>query len=233
MQIRKGLYHITGAAWGSLGEAYCLTHSEGYVLIDMGSPGALKNILENMDYWGIDASKVTHVLITHGHDDHVGDAYYFKNLGAKIVVGASDAPMLEAGNLGIDSPCTNHKMPPCKPDILIEKDCKLTIGNLEFEILSIPGHTNGTLLYLVNYNSELILFGGDMFNVFGKWGEDVLTGWKGDLSYSSEKMVNSFARLYKMNYKPDLVLCGHGIPRFGRDVEVIRQAYAFCIKNDR
>lgn len=121
MQIRKGLYHITGAAWGSLGEAYCLTHSEGYVLIDMGSPGALKNILENMDYWGIDASKVTHVLITHGHDDHVGDAYYFKNLGAKIVVGASDAPMLEAGNLGIDSPCTNHKMPPCKPDILIEK----------------------------------------------------------------------------------------------------------------
>ena len=44
MQIRKGLYHITGAAWGSLGEAYCLTHSEGYVLIDMGSPGALKNI---------------------------------------------------------------------------------------------------------------------------------------------------------------------------------------------
>ena len=115
--------------------------------------------------------------------------------------------MLEAGNLGIDSPCTNHKMPPCKPDILIEKDCKLTIGNLEFEILSTPGHTNGTLLYLVNYNSELILFGGDMFNVFGKWGEDVLTGWKGDLSYSSEKMVNSFARLYKMNYKPESYIC--------------------------
>ncbi len=233
MQIRKGLYHITGASWGYLGEAYCLKHSEGYVLIDMGSPGALENILKNMDYWGIDENKVTHVLITHGHDDHVGAAYYFKNLGAKIVVGASDAPMLEAGNLGVDSPCTNHKMPPCKADILIEKDCKLQIGDLEFTVISAPGHTDGTLVYLVNYHSELILFAGDMFNVFGKWGEIVLTGWKGDLTYNSGKLVDSFARLYKMKHEPDLVLCGHGLPRFGSDAEVIRQAYAYCIKNDR
>lgn len=209
MKINDRIYWISGGPWGYLGNAYAIKHSNGYVLVDTGSPEALDVIVKNLKYWNIDENKITHVLITHAHDDHTGCAHYFQKCGAKIVMGKEDAKMLEDGHLGEYSPCTNHVMPACKADILIDKDEILQIGDLEFEILCLPGHTDG------------------------KWGEFTRTGWKGDLSYNSKKLGESFERLYKLKEEPDLALAGHGIPRFGKEAEVIRLAYKYYLKFDR
>ncbi len=233
MQIRKRVYLISGGPWGYLGNAYVVKHSEGYVMVDSSSPEALDTILSNLKYWGIDPKQITHVLLTHGHDDHLGGAKYFRELGAKIVIGKADTKMLEDGHLGEDSPCTNHVMPPTKPDILIDKNCSLQVGDLDFTIITVPGHTDGSVIFLLTVEDDLILFPGDMFYTDGKWGEITRTGWKGDLTYDSKKLGESFKKLYSMRYNPTLVLAGHGIPRFGADAEVIREAYAYYLKNDR
>ncbi|GAA3018559.1 MBL fold metallo-hydrolase [Tetragenococcus solitarius] len=232
MQIRKNIYQITGGMWGYLGNAYIVKYSEGYVMIDTGSPNALDSILENLNYWDIDPNKITHLLLTHGHDDHLGGAKYFKEeLGAKIIIGKEDVRMLEEGNLGEDSPCINHTMPPTTADILISEDCFLEIGNLVFTVITTPGHTNGSLVYLIHLDNESILFPGDTFYVEGNQGELILSGWKGDLTYDSKKLGESLKKIYTPRYKITLTLAGHGIPRFGPDS--IQEAYASYLKNDR
>ena len=82
MKINDRIYWISGGPWGYLGNAYAIKHSNGYVLVDTGSPEALDVIVKNLKYWNIDENKITHVLITHAHDDHTGCAhcniYYFE-----------------------------------------------------------------------------------------------------------------------------------------------------------
>lgn len=233
MQILKNIFWVAGAPWGTLGNAYLIKYSQGYILLDCSRPNALPNIIRNLDYWNIEKEKISHILLTHGHDDHVGEAAYFKEIGAKIVVGKADAQLLKLGTLGEENPCTNHVMPPVVPDILIGEDRTIEIAELTFTIHCVPGHTDGSLIYLLNMENQLILFAGDMFYIEGKYGEEVLTGWKGDLSYNSKKLGESFKKIYAKKYAPDIVLTGHGIPRFGKDAECIKMAYRYYLKNDR
>lgn len=232
MQIRKNIYQLSGGSWGLLGNVYLVKYSEGYVMIDAGNPAALDSIRENLKYWEIDPNKITHLLLTHGHDDHTGTAKYFKEeYDVKIVIGQEDAQMLQAGNLGEESPCTSHIMPPTTADILISEDCSLVIGDLNFKVLKTPGHTVGSLVYLVKIEKENILFSGDTFYVEGNQGESALTGWKGDLTYDAKKLGESLRKIYLSKYEIDLILSGHGIPRFGSDS--VREAYAYYLKNCR
>ena len=64
MKINDRIYWISGGPWGYLGNAYAIKHSNGYVLVDTGSPEALDVIVKNLKYWNIDENKITHVLIT-------------------------------------------------------------------------------------------------------------------------------------------------------------------------
>ena len=45
MKINDRIYWISGGPWGYLGNAYAIKHSNGYVLVDTGSPEALDVIV--------------------------------------------------------------------------------------------------------------------------------------------------------------------------------------------
>ncbi len=47
MKINDRIYWISGGPWGYLGNAYAIKHSNGYVLVDTGSPEALDVIVKN------------------------------------------------------------------------------------------------------------------------------------------------------------------------------------------
>jgi len=234
MKLRENIYQLSGAAFGQLGSAYAIQYGSEFVLIDTSHQDALETIKCSMKYWGINENKITHVLLTHGHDDHSGCASYFQELGAKIYVGAEDKDMLEWGNFGEESPCTNHFMPSFTPDYLIESDEKISIGNLEFNAIKVPGHTDGTTIYTLEIDEDFVLFSGDFFFPDGERGDQAQTGWKGDMSYSVEKLSKSFAKLWALKLKPTIVLGGHGIPLFGANAErSILLAYKFHMLNNR
>lgn len=234
MKLRNDLYQLTGAEYGTLGSVYALAYEDGYVLIDSGMPDALPVIKKTMQYWDIDETAITHVFLTHGHDDHCGNAAYFQSLGASIIIGAEDSYMLENGNLGENSPCINHIMPPCFPDYLITKDEGFTLKNLQIQAYKMPGHTDGTVLYTAMLNGELIVFSGDFFYPCGERGEFAQTGWKGDMSYNPENMTKSFTRLYRMGLQPDMILSSHGVPLFGEKAKsCIQVAFKYHILNNR
>jgi len=234
MQLRKKLFMVSGGTYGRLGNAYAIQHDRGFVLIDCSVPGAQETICKNLHYWGIPENEITHVLLTHGHDDHAGCAAYFQLRGAKVCVGSADAHMLINGNFGPDSPQTNHVMPACRPDILLENDTVLNVGGLSIKVFTMRGHTDGSVIYYVHLDEDEVLFAGDMFFTDGEKGDQAFTGWKGDMTYSGEKLGESFARLWKLNLRPTVVLGGHGIARIGNDAhEAIKVAYKYWQSNNR
>ena len=234
MKIRNRLYMVSGGIYGQLGNVYMVEYGKGCFLVDCGSPASYETIVANIEYWGHTKEDITHVLMTHGHDDHAGTAKYFQENGAKIVVGKADAYMMIEGNFGPRSPFTNHQMPPCNPDILLEGDMTLQIGELEIRVYSMPGHTNGTVIYYLELDDDKILFSGDMFNCDGEQGNVAKIWWTGDMDYSSEKLGSSFEKLWAMNLDPNIVVGGHGNPRIGKDArDMIMLAYKEYLLNYR
>lgn len=85
--------------------------------------------------------RVKYILITHGHQDHVGALSEVKDsTGGLIGIHPEDASRI-----------------PMEPDLLLEDHSFLTFGNLELKVLHTPGHTPGGTCFLI----EEYLFSGD------------------------------------------------------------------------
>lgn len=98
------------------------------------------------------------ILLTHSHWDHIADAAKLKkSLNIPVYVHALDVPNLQKP--GSDQlPCW-IAIEGIEPDGLLDEKSKITVGDLEFEVIHTPGHTPGSLcLYCQN---EGILFSGD------------------------------------------------------------------------
>jgi len=183
MKLRKHLYLLSGGVYGKLGNVYALQHDSGYILIDCGRYDALDIIRQNMAFWNIPEDNITHVLLTHGHDDHAGSASWFQSKGAQVYVGAGDEKSMSDGNFGSNSPFTNHVMPPCHPDVCMKEDMDICAGGLRIHALRMPGHTNGSMIYYLTLDEEVLLFSGDMFFADGETGEEAYTGWQADTAF--------------------------------------------------
>ena len=234
MKLREHLYLLSGGIYGKLGNVYAVQYDGGYILIDCGRYDALDIIQKNMKYWGIASQDITHVLLTHGHDDHAGSSSWFQKHGSQIYVGAGDEAIMKAGNFGTESPFTNHVMPPCSPDVVIVEDMGIHVGNLTLRAYRMPGHTEGSVLYHMVLDKEEIIFSGDMFFADGETGEAAFTGWKGDMSYNGSLLLESFQRLWKLQLHADIVAGGHGIPVIGEHADqIIMLAYKYAMLNNR
>jgi glyoxylase-like metal-dependent hydrolase (beta-lactamase superfamily II) len=107
------------------------------VLIDAANEG--DRLLELSTRLG-----VRKVLQTHGHHDHVQAVPAMRAAGYEVGVSAGDAEMLPA-----------H-------DFLIEDDSVLEVGRLRLRTIHTPGHTPGSLCFLVE-GSPALLAGDTLF----------------------------------------------------------------------
>jgi glyoxylase-like metal-dependent hydrolase (beta-lactamase superfamily II) len=96
------------------------------VLVD--APAEAAEILKQL--------KGTHpryILITHSHTDHVGALSELKSK-LRIPIGTH---RLDANDL------------PLRPDILLDDGEKVFFGNISLKVLHTPGHTPGSLCFLI------------------------------------------------------------------------------------
>ena len=105
---------------------------------------------------------VKHIIVTHGHIDHIAGAQRLKQLtGAPILYNQNDLPLvkmmdIQAGWLGIATP----EVAP--PDSSLEDGQKISITGLTGSVLHTPGHTEGSVcLYLPE--QSLLLAGDTLF----------------------------------------------------------------------
>ena len=138
--------------------------------------------------------KLDFILNTHHHFDHVdGNLQLKKKYKANVLGFANDKDRIP----GID--------------ILLKENEKFKIGNLEFEVIFIPGHTKGHIAYF--FEKEKILFSGD--TLFSLGCGRVFEG-------THKQMFESLNKLKSLP-KETKIYCGH---------EYTKRNLEFCIKYD-
>ncbi len=100
----------------------------------------------------------THILLTHGHFDHVwGVADLKEKTGAPVYIHEADADMA-AGKASYLS-AMSFALKPCTADVFVHDGDTIEAAGLIFRIIETPGHTKGGVCYAVD--SEKVVFTGD------------------------------------------------------------------------
>ena len=139
-------------------------------------------------------NKLDFILNTHHHVDHVdGNLNLKKKYNAKILGSGLDKDRIP----GID--------------ILLKENQKQKIGNLEFQVIFVPGHTKGHIAFY--FKKEKIVFTGD--TLFSLGCGRIFEG-------TYKEMFDSLVKL--KNLPPETkVYCGH---------EYTKSNLEFCLKYD-
>lgn len=177
-----------------------------YVIMDEESKEAMvidpasqaQTIIEMLD---ILQAKLKYIYLTHCHGDHTGAVVELQNqYGAKVLIERK-----ESENLTNPEVTLNYYIG--LPDIKLESDSRIDdkdlihLGNLQFEVIATPGHTNGsTSLYC---KEEKMVFSGD--TIFrGTWGRtDLPTG-------SLEEIIHSITHRILVLPNETIIYPGHG-----------------------
>ena len=146
--------------------------------------------------------EITHILLTHAHFDHVGGLEEVKALtGAPIYAHEDTIPGLQQA--GMSAAFFGIRMPAAPPpDVLLDSEGTLMVGNLELKLLYTPGHADGHIAF--HLASHRVVFAGDaLFQ--GSIGRTDLPGGDFDV------LLDSIAS--KLLVLPDetQVLSGHGL----------------------
>jgi glyoxylase-like metal-dependent hydrolase (beta-lactamase superfamily II) len=101
-----------------------------------------------------------YVLNTHGHSDHTfNNAFFVRETGAKLRIGADDEPML--AQLGQSSRYMGAAATPSPaPDGYLEDGEEIAVGGLRIRVVATPGHTPGSMCFVVE---DAVLTGDTLF----------------------------------------------------------------------
>ncbi len=165
------------------------------VIIDPGDEG--KRILEAVEDSGL---KITHVLLTHAHFDHMGAAdEVVKATGAPLALHPEDLPLLNAGGGATFFGLPSAPVP--EASIHLTADQEIAVGELTLRVLLTPGHTPGHVTF---YEPDQgAIFDGDVLFAQGIGRSDLPGG-------SHETLMRSIQEALMTLPDETLVYSGHG-----------------------
>ncbi|MGZ4920477.1 MAG: MBL fold metallo-hydrolase [Halobacteriota archaeon] len=137
---------------------FVYTAGESPICFDTGLSEA--PIKQGFDALRYKVERVKHVFLTHTDSDHVGGLNLFKN--ANVYLSIDEEQMIDRSTprgLGFV-----HNPPLKKPYTLLKDGDIVQAGKTRIEALATPGHTPGSMSYLVN---DSILFVGDTLALKG------------------------------------------------------------------
>lgn len=135
---------------------YLITTPEGHILINTGTAASDSMIRNNIKKLGFEVKDIKFLLTNQVHFDHVGAmASLKKSTGARLAIQKEDAPVLADG--GVSDYYFKDKVPvfqPVKADYLINDKDRIALGDMELRVLHHPGHTKGSVSYMVRIHDQ-------------------------------------------------------------------------------
>ena len=151
----KEVVHNVYAINDSFVNMFLVKDNENYVAIDAGND--IKVIASELKKLKIDPDKVTAVMLTHSDGDHVGALKLFKN--AKIYLSKQEEQMINGKTARM---LNKFNKIDSKSYTLMNDQQTIQIGKIRIKGILTPGHTPGSMSYLVN---DTCLFVGDAFGL--------------------------------------------------------------------
>jgi hydroxyacylglutathione hydrolase len=106
--------------------------------------------------------KVAAILNTHGHGDHIAGNRAVKEAfpDAPLIIGADEVPLLSDPDRNLSRPFGwSITSPPA--DRLVREGDAVEAAGLRFEVLELPGHSPGHVVFVVR-EKPILVFGGDV-----------------------------------------------------------------------
>jgi metallo-beta-lactamase class B len=156
-KVFDNLYYVGSKGVGS----WAVTTSEGIIILDaLFEYSVEEEIVNGLKKLGLDPGKIKYVVVSHAHGDHYAGAPFLQDrLKAPILMSAADWDYIAS------------QRNPSKPrrDRVVTDGQKLTLGDTTITMYLTPGHTPGTISFLVPVwdGSEQHLasmWGGTAFN---------------------------------------------------------------------
>lgn len=124
-----------------------------------------------------------YILLTHGHFDHILGVHGLREAsGAKVVIHKNDAEHLIDPEKSLCEGNFPHPQTPVKADILVSDGDIIRLGEEEIKVLSTPGHTRGSVCYILE--KDRVIFSGDTLFCMTAGRTDFFDGSESDLKKS-------------------------------------------------
>lgn len=132
---------------------YILADGKEACVIDPGSEA--DRIIQEADKMG---AKITKILLTHGHYDHIGAVKRLaEKTDAKVYVHKEDEIMLSDNEKNLNF-MSEIKIENCSADVLLSGGEIINVGSKELKIYHTPGHSPGG----ISIYTDGFLFAGDL-----------------------------------------------------------------------
>jgi glyoxylase-like metal-dependent hydrolase (beta-lactamase superfamily II) len=190
---------------------YLVEEEDSLTLVDAALPFSADGIIEQVKRSG---KPLSHIVLTHAHDDHVGALDRLKLFfpEAKVAISVRDAKLLtgnkelEAGEAAAPIRGGVPKNVGTRPDILLREGDR--IGSLQ--AVAAPGHTPGSFAFL-DVRSHALL-AGDAYQTQGGVAAAGQFNWRFPFpkfaTWHAETALMSAKKLLEL--KPSLLAVGHG-----------------------
>jgi len=148
--------------------------------------------------------RVTHLLHTHAHIDHIGDVGVLRErAGGRALLHPADLPLYRTLELQAQWIGLAHAPKIVELDGDLHDGDVITIGRARIQILHTPGHTPGSVCFAIDDGARTTILSGDTLfaGSIGRW----------DLGGTSmEDIVSSIHRKLMDYNDATLVIPGHG-----------------------
>jgi hydroxyacylglutathione hydrolase len=148
---------------------YLVETDTGFILIDTGGSNKRAELEKEPIGAGCQPGRLQLIVLTHGDFDHTGNAAYLREkFGAPIAMHEDDAGMAERGDMSWNRKSGNilfrmiapllfrfSKSDRFEPDFYLEEGHDLSDYGFDARVLSIPGHSRGSI--------GILTAGGDLF----------------------------------------------------------------------
>ena len=146
---------VTKNVWAvRVKDANLFVYTDGTHAIVVDAGYAPDSLQDEFDRIPVNPDAVTHLFLTHSDHDHTGGLRLFRS--ARVYLARDEEPMIDGARARLFWFYKNPRID--RPYHLLSDGEITSVGTIRVRAIATPGHTPGSMAYLVN---ESVLFTGD------------------------------------------------------------------------